>query len=91
MKKSLNLKVKRTKTTVFIISIILTAVIALWLPVSYYFLPKAADALGFEIENEDQTYTVFSDKAVYITDDWEFYWQELMVSEGHKLYIPDLN
>lgn len=90
MKKSINLKVKRTKTTVFIISIILTAVIALWLPVSYYFLPKAADALGFEIENEDQTYTVFSDKAVYITDDWEFYWQELMVSEGHKLYIPDL-
>jgi hypothetical protein len=57
---------------------------------SYYFLPKAADAMNLKIEEEKHIYTVFSDKATYITDDWEFYWQELMVSEGHKLYTPDL-
>jgi sensor histidine kinase YesM len=90
MKNGVRYKPKTTKTTVFLVSVILTAVIAFWLPVSYYFFPKTAEALGFEIENENQTYTVFSDKAVYITDDWEFYWEELMVSEGHKLYIPDL-
>jgi sensor histidine kinase YesM len=90
MKNGVRYKPKTTKTTVFLVSVILTAVIAFWLPVSYYFFPKTAEALGFEIENENQTYTVFSDKAVYITDDWEFYWKELMVSEGHKLYIPDL-
>ena len=90
MKKGVRYKPKTTKITVFLVSVILTAVIAFWLPVSYYFFPKTAEALGFEIEKENQTYTVFSDKAVYITDGWEFYWEELMVSEGHKLYIPDL-
>ena len=90
MQKNINFKIKRTKTVVFLTSVILTAIIAFWLPVSYYFFPKAAESMGFEIERENQTYTVFSDKAVYITQDWEFYWQELMVSEGHKLYKPDL-
>ena len=90
MRKNINFKIKRTKTVVFLTSVILTAVIAFWLPTSYYFFPKAADSMGIEVERENQTYTVFSDKAVYITQDWEFYWQELMVSEGHKLYKPDL-
>lgn len=90
MQKNINFKIKRTKTVVFLTSVILTAVIAFWLPTSYYFFPKAAESMGFEIERENQTYTVFSDKSVYITQDWEFYWQELMVSEGHKLYKPDL-
>ena len=90
MQKNINFKIKRTKTVVFLTSVILTAIIAFWLPVSYYFFPKAAESMGFEIERENQTYTVFSDKSVYITQDWEFYWQELMVSEGHKLYKPDL-
>ena len=88
--KKMKFKTKNTKIAIFLISVILTAVIAFWLPTSYYFLPKAADAMNLKIEEEKHIYTVFSDKATYITDDWEFYWQELMVSEGHKLYTPDL-
>ena len=90
MKKNIKIKTKSTKIVVFLISVILTAVIAFWLPVSSYFLPKAADAMNLKFEEEKPIYTVFSDKATYITADWEFYWQELMVSEGHKLYVPDL-
>ena len=80
MQKNINFKIKRTKTVVFLTSVILTAIIAFWLPVSYYFFPKAAESMGFEIERENQTYTVFSDKAVYITQDWEFYWQKTKLS-----------
>ena len=90
MKKKVKFKYKETKMSVFCISVILTLLAAFWLPFINYFLPKAADTLGLEYEKPKQTYTIFSDKATYITDDWEFYWQELMVSEGHKLYIPDL-
>lgn len=90
MKKNMRFKIKFTKTTVFLISVILTAMVAFWLPMSNYFIPKAAEAMDLGLEKENPIYTVFSDKATYITDDWEFYWEELMVSEGHKLYIPDL-
>jgi len=90
MKLNVLSKRKISAIAIFLISVILTVVIAFWLPVTSYFLPKAADAFGFELKEEVQTYSVFSDRAVYITDDWEFYWNELMVSDGHKLYIPDL-
>ena len=90
MKKDAGARKKRARIAVFSISIFFTAVIAFWLPVSSYFLPKAAESFGFELKEEKQTYSIFSDRAVYITDEWEFYWNELMVSEGHKLYTPDL-
>lgn len=90
MKLSIKAKEKYKKYIVFFVSVILTAVVAFWLPMSHYFIPKAADAIDLDLEKQKPTYTVFSDKATYITDDWEFYWQELMVSEGHKLYVPDL-
>jgi predicted nuclease of restriction endonuclease-like RecB superfamily len=83
-------KTKNTKIAIFLISVLLTAVIAFWLPTSYYFLPKIADEIDLKSEEEKHIYTVFSDKATYITDDWEFYWEELMITEGHRLYIPDL-
>lgn len=90
MKRDFKTKIKVTRISVFLFSVILTAIIAFFLPVTSYFAPKLAETLGVELKEEKQNYSIFSDKAVYITDDWEFYWQELMISEGHKLYKPDL-
>ena len=68
---------KKTKTIsiiVFLVSIIITALLAFWLPMVSYFLPAAAESMGIEYEKETEpTYSIFSDKAVYVTDDWEFY------------------
>ena len=50
MKKKVKFKIKETKMSVFCISVFLTIIAAFWLPVINYFLPKAADALGFEYE-----------------------------------------
>lgn len=90
MKKKVKFKIKETKMSVFCISVFLTIIAAFWLPLINYFLPKAAEALGYEYEAPNTTYTIFTDKSTYITDDWEFYWQELMITEGHRLYTPDL-
>ncbi len=90
MKSNKKRKERFTRLAIFGFSVLITAVISFWLPMTSYFLPKAAEAYGFEIKEEKQNYSVFSDNAVYITDDWEFYWKELMMSEGHKMYVPDL-
>ena len=45
MIKKIKFKTKNTKIAIFLISVILTAIISFWLPMSYYFLPKAADAM----------------------------------------------
>ena len=75
---------------VFWTSVLLTAIIAFSLPMINYFLPKLADSLGIEYEEQKKTYALFTDESTYITDDWEFYWEELMITEGYKLYTPDL-
>ena len=90
VKKDAKTRKKIIKIAVFSFSIIFTAIVAFWLPITSYFLPKAAKSFGIELKKEKQTYSIFSDEAIYITDDWEFYWNELMVSEGHELYVPDL-
>ena len=59
------------KAIVFSFSFIITAILAFWLPVSSYFLPELAEYAGIELKKEKQNYSMFSDDAIYITDEWE--------------------
>ncbi|MBO7179158.1 MAG: histidine kinase [Clostridia bacterium] len=84
-------KNKVVHIAVFMLSVIITAVLAFSLPISSYFLPKAAKSMGIELKKQEtQNYSLFSDKAVYITDDWEFYWNELIITEQKKTLVPNL-
>ena len=90
MKKTVSRKTKTISVLVFFISTILSVILAFYLPMVSYFLPKAAEAMGVEYEKEKPTYSIFSDKAVYVTDDWEFYWNKLLITEPVEKATPDL-
>ncbi len=91
MKKTMSRKTKTVSILVFLISTIITAILAFQLPTVSYFLPKAAETMGIEYEKEEEpTYSIFSDKAVYVTDGWEFYWNKLIITEKLKEFEPDL-
>lgn len=91
MKKVMSKKTKTISIIVFLVSTIITALLAFWLPMVSYFLPAAAESMGIEYEKETEpTYSIFSDKAVYVTDDWEFYWNKLIITEQLKGFEPDL-
>ena len=91
MKKTMSKKTKTVSIMVFLISTIITAILAFQLPMVSYFLPKAAETVGIEYEKEEEpTYSIFSDKAIYVTDDWEFYWNKLIITEELKEFEPDL-
>jgi sensor histidine kinase YesM len=90
MKKTVSRKTKTISVLVFFISTILSVILAFYLPMVSYFLPKAAEAMGVEYEKEKPTYSIFSDKAVYVTDDWEFYWNKLLITEPVEKAAPDL-
>ena len=90
MKKTVSRKTKTISVLVFFISTILSIILAFYLPMVSYFLPKAAEAMGVEYEKEKPTYSIFSDKAVYVTDEWEFYWNKLLITEPIEKTAPDL-
>ena len=75
----------RVRFIVFFLSVLITAGIAFYLPVVSYFIPHYAGNLGMDFLNDQKpTYSLFSDKAIYITDDWEFYWNELLITDGKE-------
>ena len=75
----------RVRFIVFFLSVLITAGIAFYLPVVSYFIPRYAGNLGMDFLNDQKpTYSLFSDKAIYITDDWEFYWNELLITDGKE-------
>ena len=78
------------KAIVFSFSFIITAILAFWLPVSSYFLPELAEYAGIELKKEKQNYSMFSDDAIYITDEWEFYWDKLLITDNDNTSKPDL-
>lgn len=91
MKKTMSKKQKIVSISVFLLSVIITAILAFWLPMISYFLPQMAQTMGIEYKKEKEpTYSIFSDKAVYVTDDWEFYWNKLIITEGIENIKPDL-
>ena len=61
MKKTVSRKTKTISVLVFFISTILSVILAFYLPMVSYFLPKAAEAMGVEYEKEEPTYSIFSD------------------------------
>ena len=80
----------RVRFTVFFLSVLITAGIAFYLPVVSYFMPHYAGNLGMDFLNDQKpTYSLFSDKAIYITDDWEFYWNELLITDGKETLKAD--
>ncbi len=91
MKRVMNKKTKTISVIIFLVSIVITATLAFLLPADSYFLPKAAEAMGVEYQEEEApTYSIFSDKAVYVTDEWEFYWNKLIITDQQKELVPDL-
>lgn len=84
-------KILKIRFLVFSLSVVITALLAFYLPVTSYFLPQYAKAndLDFSMDKHP-TYSLFSDKAVYVTNDWEFYWNELLITEGKQNLKPDV-
>ncbi|MBR2875960.1 MAG: histidine kinase [Clostridia bacterium] len=83
-------KIKLKSIFIFLISFVLTVFTAFALPVQSFFLPQIAEKFDFTYKQTEETYSLFSKDAVYIMDDWEFYWNELLISGNKKDYSPDL-
>ncbi len=81
------------KFFVFFVSVLITALAAFSLPIQTLLPGGIVPDSGRDKttnQNSYSKYSLFTDDAVYIINDWEFYWDKLIITDQNGVPEPDL-